>query len=136
VPDEGHPWLTDRGTWGNIEALVGRWTAAGYRWVNLRFALDEDGKALVRYEARPKNEELILAGRLPAFNGGFDIHRLVTREEFVRSTHPRIREGAPPMRHIKAAGSSPGYFRSRQIASSTVLATCSASKTLRSPSIS
>lgn len=75
VPDEHHPWLTKRGTWGNVEVLVRHWTAIGCLWVNLRFGLDQNGASLVRYEAKPEYEPLP-AGRLPAFNGGFDTHRV------------------------------------------------------------
>lgn len=28
-PDERHTWLAERGTWGEIEALVRHWTATG-----------------------------------------------------------------------------------------------------------
>ena len=31
VPDEGQPWLTERGTWGNIEVLVRYWTIIAAR---------------------------------------------------------------------------------------------------------
>ena len=88
VPDERHPWLTECGTWGDIEALVRHWTATGCDWVNLRFGLDEEGRALVRYEARPADEPLTPAGRLPAFNGGFDTHRLMSWDEFFRLYPP------------------------------------------------
>lgn len=88
VPDEYFPQLTERGTWGDIEVLVRHWAATGCAWVNLRFALDDEGRALIRYEARPQGEPLRPAGRLPAFNGGFDTDRLVSREEFLRLYPP------------------------------------------------
>ena len=68
IPDERHPWLTEHGTWGNLEALVLHWAAIGCEWVNLQFAV-EDGAALLRYEANPSGEPLP-EGRLPAINGG------------------------------------------------------------------
>jgi hypothetical protein len=68
IPDERHPWLTELGTWGNLEALVLHWAAIGCEWVNLQFAV-ENGVAIVRYEAKPYGEPLP-DGRLPAINGG------------------------------------------------------------------
>ena len=66
IPNEWFAYLTERGTWGDIEALVRRWAATGCEWVNLIFAV-EDGVAVVRYEARPWDEPLP-DGRLPMIN--------------------------------------------------------------------
>jgi hypothetical protein len=68
IPDERHPWLTQRGTWGDLETLVLHWAAIGCGWVNLQFAV-ENGVTLVRYEANPDGEPLP-DERLPAINGG------------------------------------------------------------------
>lgn len=88
IPDEHHTWLHDHGTWGEINSLMRRLGDAGCSWVNLRFALDEGGEALVRYEANPPPlGEPLPEGRLPACNGGFDCQRLMSREEFNRR-HP------------------------------------------------
>lgn len=85
IPDEGHHWLTTRGTWADIDALAREWSALGCSWVNLRFALDDTGTALVRYEARVDDEpEPLGEGRLPWINGGFDVHRLLPREQWER----------------------------------------------------
>jgi hypothetical protein len=92
VPDEHFPDLGRVGTWGEIELLVRHLGDIGCSWVNLRFALDERGVALVRYEAKPSGEPLSDGG-IPACNGGFDCHRLLTREEFERR-HPS--PAAPP----------------------------------------
>ncbi len=72
----------EAGSWGDIETLVRHWAAIGCDWVNLRFALDDEGRALVRYEAQPDGEPLEPDRRLPSFNGGFDTHRLMSRDEF------------------------------------------------------
>jgi hypothetical protein len=80
VPDEDHPWLTKRGTWGDLGILIRHWTEIGCDWVNLEFGLDEQGAAVVRYEAKPEGEPLP-DGRLPAFNGGFNhVRRRVPRD--------------------------------------------------------
>ena len=77
IPDERFPFwmyrpvLTERSTWSQIEALARYWGDIGCDWVNLRFAIDDKGDAVVRYEARPDGEPLD-DGHIPAFNGGFD----------------------------------------------------------------
>lgn len=73
-PDEQFTGLAERTTWAGIETLVRHLGDVGCAWVNLRFALDETGAALVRYEAKPDGEPLP-DGRIPACNGGFDRHR-------------------------------------------------------------
>jgi hypothetical protein len=80
VPDELYPDLVERGTWGEIDAMTAHWTAIGCSWVNLRFAI-EDGRALIRYEARPDGEPLRWRGP-PHFNGGFDLHRIIGQTAF------------------------------------------------------
>jgi hypothetical protein len=71
IPDESHTWLVERTTWADIEGLVRRLGDVGCPWVNLRFALQDDGTALVRYEGKPGGEPLPDGG-IPACNGGFD----------------------------------------------------------------
>lgn len=91
IPDEAFPFasypptLTRRGTWGELDALLARWSDAGCRWVNLRFGIERDGSAIVRYEAKPDgwpNE----GGTPPQLNGGFDppAHRVLQRVGPVR----------------------------------------------------
>ena len=75
IPHEDFPWLTERGTWGEIDALSRHWTAIGCTWVNLRFAI-EDGRTKIRYEAKPDGQPLPWGGP-PSFNGGFDLHRII-----------------------------------------------------------
>jgi len=81
IPDERFPFwryrpvLTERSTWSQIEALARYWGDIGCDWVNLRFAIDDKGDAVVRYEAKPDGEPLD-DGHIPAFNGGFDGRRL------------------------------------------------------------
>jgi hypothetical protein len=86
VPDERFTWLVECTTWADIEGLVRRLGDVGCAWVNLRFALADDGTAVVRYEAMPCGEPLPDGG-IPACNGGFDCHRLMSHEEFER-LHP------------------------------------------------
>jgi hypothetical protein len=88
VPDEYCPYLTERGTWGELHRLAAQWASIGCRWVNLRFAIEDD-RALVRYEAKPDGEPLP-PGQAPAFNGGFDIHRIIGQDEFLRRRSSRI----------------------------------------------
>jgi hypothetical protein len=94
IPDEGFPFdtyvpvLSERTTWQDVEAFVRRLGDVGCNWVNLRFTIDGDGAALVRYEAKPDGVPLPDGG-IPAINGGFDCHRLMTWEELVR-LHPRL----------------------------------------------
>lgn len=59
LPDNSFPQLERRTTWAEIEALVRELGDVGCDWVNLRFALDESGNALVRYERQT-------TGRAPA----------------------------------------------------------------------
>jgi hypothetical protein len=92
-PDEQFTWLTERTTWAGIETLVRHLGDVGCRWVNLRFGLDDAGAALVRYEAKPDGEPLPDAG-IPACNGGFDSHRLMSREEFEQLQRRRRPAGA------------------------------------------
>ena len=87
VPAEPHPWLTERGMWGDLDLMIRHWTEIGCRWVNLRFDIDEAGQAVVRYEAKPDGEPLP-RGRLPSFNGGFDSHRHMSHDEFRRRYSP------------------------------------------------
>ena len=68
------------GTWGEIDSLLRKWADIGCTWVNLRFGLD-GGHAIVRVEANPWGESLPDGG-LPACNGGFDCHRLMSWDEF------------------------------------------------------
>lgn len=86
VPDEAFPFdtyaptLTGRGGWADVDSFVTRWADAGCRWVNLRFGIEPDGSAIVRYEAKPDgwpNED----GAPPQMNGGFDppAHRVLQR---------------------------------------------------------
>lgn len=55
--------------------------------MNLRFSLDEQGQALVRYEAKPEGEPLP-DGRLPMLNGGFDAQPLMSWAEFSKLYPP------------------------------------------------
>jgi hypothetical protein len=89
IPDEHFAQLTERTTWAEIEALVRHLSDIGCSWVNLRFAIEEDGSALVRYEANPSGAPND-GGWIPACNGGFDAHRLMSYEEF------RLRYPLPP----------------------------------------
>jgi hypothetical protein len=70
-PEEGHPWLTQRGTWGRMDTMVLYGAAIGCAWVHLRFAIDDQRRALVRYEAKPAGEPLP-DWRLSARTVGFD----------------------------------------------------------------
>jgi hypothetical protein len=90
VPDEFFTWLVERTTWADIEGLVRRLGDVGCAWVNLRFAFQDDGTALVRYEAKPDGEPLPNGG-IPACNGGFDTNRLMSFEEFQRRYPPPVR---------------------------------------------
>jgi hypothetical protein len=96
IPDEGFPFghnapvLTERATWAAIEGLVRRLGDVGCSWVNLRFAMDSGGRAVVRYEAKPDAEPLA-HGSIPALNGGFDCHRLISDEEFEQH-HPEAQQ--------------------------------------------
>ncbi len=93
IPDEGFPFdhyapvLAERATWADIEGLVRRLGDVGCGWVNLRFAIDSNGVAVVRYEAKPDGEPLPDGG-IPACNGGFDCRQLMSSTEFERQ-HPR-----------------------------------------------
>jgi hypothetical protein len=78
-----HPLLTERRTWSEIETLARYWGDVGCGWVNLRFAIDDAGNAVVRYEAKPDGEPLPDGG-IPGFNGGFDTRQLVSDEEWRR----------------------------------------------------
>ena len=85
IPDERFPFeayrpvLTEAGTWSEIDALARYWGDVGCGWVNLRFSIDDHGRATVRFEAKPDGEPLP-GGGIPAFNGGFDGHRLAAEE--------------------------------------------------------
>jgi hypothetical protein len=87
VPDEFHAWLTERGTWGDLDPLIRHWAEIGCAWVNLRFDIDPAGRALVRYDAQPDGQPLT-DGRVPAFNGGFDSHRQMSQDEAGRQNPP------------------------------------------------
>lgn len=96
IPDEEFPFdtydpvLAERGTWSEIEDFARHWGDVGCRWVNLRFGIDDDGAAIVRYEAKP--DGVALDDRdLPVINGGFDLHRLVSPAEFRRWSDTRRR---------------------------------------------
>jgi hypothetical protein len=82
IPDEVHPWFTTRGTWADIDILAREWAEVGCRWINLRFGLDEDGAAVVRYEGQPDQGGPYRKGYYPWLNGGFDVHRLLPHEEW------------------------------------------------------
>jgi hypothetical protein len=79
--------LTERSTWASVESFVRYLGDVGCAWVNLRFAIERDGTAKVRYEAKPDGEPLADGG-IPACNGGFDCRRLMSLDEFER-LHPR-----------------------------------------------
>jgi hypothetical protein len=92
VPDETFPFdaydpvLTESTTWSEIETFVRNLGDVGCGWVNLRFAIEADGSAMVRYEAKPDGEPLPDGG-IPGCNGGFDCGRLMSYDEF-RRLHP------------------------------------------------
>jgi hypothetical protein len=88
VVDEHH---LDRGLasgiWGEIDGLTRRWGDVGAAWVNLRFGLDDHGRAIIQVEANHSGEALPDGG-IPACNGGFDRDRLLSGADFERY-HPR-----------------------------------------------
>lgn len=60
----------------------------GCSWINLHFAIETNGTATVRYEG-PDGEPLPNGG-IPACSGGFDCHRLMPYDGFMRF-HMRLR---------------------------------------------
>ena len=80
-PAPGDQVMTRSATWFTLGSLIPGWAAVGCSWINLRFGIEEDGSSIIRYEGHPSGHP-ILAGTTPAFNGGFDLHRLVPRDEF------------------------------------------------------
>lgn len=85
--DRYTPVLTGRTTWADIDSFVRRLGDVGCGWVNLRFAIESDGRAIVRYEAKPAGEPLPDGG-IPGSNGGFDCRRYMSTEEFERLHRP------------------------------------------------
>jgi hypothetical protein len=89
VPDEAFPFhrydpvLTESTTWSEIQTFVRYLGDVGCGWVNLRFAIETNGTATVRYEAKPDGQPLPDGG-IPACNGGFDCQRLMPLDEFER----------------------------------------------------
>jgi hypothetical protein len=88
--DRYSPSLTEPGTWSDIDRLVRRLGATGCTWVNLWFSVEDDGRAVVRFEAKPDGDPLP-GGGIPVCTGSFDCRWLVSREGF-RRLQPRSPE--------------------------------------------